>query len=993
MEMIPTNLLFCISSLFFVLFCRLLSVEATVAQNTMASATIPVNVGVVLDLDTWIGKLGLSCINMAISDFYFNHSNYRTRLVLNVKDSEGEIVGAAAAALDLIKNVQVQAVIGPSDSMQANFMIALGNKSQVPIISFSATSPFLISSMRSPYFFRATHNDSSQVKAISAIVQTFRWREAVPIYVDNEFGEGVIPYLSDALEEVNARIPYRSVISPRATDEEIEKELFKLMSMQSRVFIVHMTPDLGSRVFDKATEIGMMTLDLIENVQVQAVIGPSNSMQANFMIALGNKSQVPIISFSATSPFLISSMRNLGSRVFDKATEIGMMSEGYVWIITDGMTNLWSLIHHSDHMDSMQGVLGVRNYVPKSKELENFKVRWKSKFVQDNPSMLNAELDNFGLWANDATFALAMAVEEVLGTVKFNFDASNLESFGRISQNGPKLIEALSNMRFKGISGEFGFVNGQLESPIFQIFNVNGNGEKGIGFWTSKDGLVKRLNSTPNANLGTIRWPGDSYSIPKGWEIPMNGRKLKIGVPVVRKGFEEFVKVMPYPVPYQFYPIQMEKDESVNDIIDQVFFGKYDAVVGDITIVANRSLYVDFTLPFMESTVVIVVPIRNNTNKNTWVFLKPLSSDLWITSFCFFVFMAFVVWVLEHRINEDFRGPPLHHVGTSFWFSFSTITFAHRERVLSNPARIVVVIWCIVVFILTQSYTANLTSLLTVQQLQPAVTDINELLKNGENVGYPHHSFIEEIVQRLTFDRSKMKKFTSLEVLHELFTNGSIAAAIDEIPYMNLFLTNKSHCNKYTTLTEPTFKTDGFGFVFPRGSPLVADVSRAILNVTESFRIGDIQNAWKKQTNCPDSSTLDSTNSLSLGSFWGLFLVAGLTGVLALVYSAAEFLYEQRDVLRKCDPRISIWNRILQVLRNFDHRDLTSHTFGQRGLREEDSNIEIIPVRGAVEHPVEIHVEAPVEIPVEAPVENPDDKSGAATSEEIEIHHASTNSS
>ncbi|GLT27202.1 hypothetical protein SLA2020_022190 [Shorea laevis] len=727
---------------------------------------------------------------MAISDFYFNRGNYRTRLVLNVKDSEGDIVAAAAAGLDLIKNVQVQAIIGPTNSMQANFMIALGNKSQVPIISFSATSPFLISSMRSPYFFRATHNDSSQAKAISAIVQTFRWREAVPIYVDNEFGEGVILYLSDALEEVNARIPYRSVISSGATDEEIKSELFKLMSMQSRVFIVHMTPDLGSRVFDKATEIGMMC-------------------------------------------------------------------EGYVWIITDGMTNHWSLIHHSDHMDSMQGVLGVRNYVPKSKELENFKVRWKSKFVQDNPSMMNAELDIFGLWAYDAMFALAMAMEEVLA---------------------PQ-ISTLMHQILNLLAGFLKMVPNSLKLC------------QGIGFWTSKDGLVKRLDSTSNANLGIIRWPRDSYSIPKGWEIPMNGRKLKIGV-LVRRAFGEFVKVtwdqetnsttftgrcidvfndimkvMPYPVPYQFYPIQMEEDESYNEIIDQVFFGKYDAVVGDITIVANRSLYVDFTLPFMESTVVIVVLIRNNTKKNAWVFLKPLSRDLWITSFCFFVFMAFVIWVLEHRINEDFRGPPLHHVGTSFWFSFSTMTFAHRERVLSNPSRIVVLIWCIVVFILTQSYTANLTSLLTVQQLQPTVTDINELLRNGENVGYPHRSFIREIVQRMTFDRSKMKKFTSLEVLDELFTNGSIAAAIAEIPYMNLFLTNKSHCNKYTTLTEPTFRTDGFGFVFPRGSPLVADVSRAILNVTESFRIGDIENAWKKQTNCLDPSTLDSSNSLSLGSF------------------------------------------------------------------------------------------------------------------------------
>ncbi|GLT47959.1 hypothetical protein SLA2020_216100 [Shorea laevis] len=91
--------------------------------------------------------------------------------------------------------------------MQANFIINVGNKAQVPIISFSATSPSL-SSIRRPYFFRATYNDSSQVKAISAIIQAFGWREAVPIYIDNEFGEGVIPYLFDALEEINVRIPY-----------------------------------------------------------------------------------------------------------------------------------------------------------------------------------------------------------------------------------------------------------------------------------------------------------------------------------------------------------------------------------------------------------------------------------------------------------------------------------------------------------------------------------------------------------------------------------------------------------------------------------------------------------------------------------------------------------------------------------------------------------------------------------------------------------------
>ncbi|KAJ6354808.1 hypothetical protein OIU76_027599 [Salix suchowensis] len=60
--------------------------------------SIPVNVGVVLDLDSDLdGKIALSCIEMALSDFYATHGDYRTRLVLNTRDSMKDVVGAAAA--------------------------------------------------------------------------------------------------------------------------------------------------------------------------------------------------------------------------------------------------------------------------------------------------------------------------------------------------------------------------------------------------------------------------------------------------------------------------------------------------------------------------------------------------------------------------------------------------------------------------------------------------------------------------------------------------------------------------------------------------------------------------------------------------------------------------------------------------------------------------------------------------------------------------------
>jgi hypothetical protein len=63
------------------------------AQNT----TVPIDVGVVLDMDTWNGKMGWSCINMALSDFYASHPYYKTRLRLNIRDSKRDVVGAAAA--------------------------------------------------------------------------------------------------------------------------------------------------------------------------------------------------------------------------------------------------------------------------------------------------------------------------------------------------------------------------------------------------------------------------------------------------------------------------------------------------------------------------------------------------------------------------------------------------------------------------------------------------------------------------------------------------------------------------------------------------------------------------------------------------------------------------------------------------------------------------------------------------------------------------------
>lgn len=103
----------------------------------------------------------------------------------------------------------------------------------------------------------------------------------------------------------------------------------------------------------------------------------------------------------------------------------------------------------------------------------------------------------------------------------------------------------------------------------------------------------------------------------------------------------------------------------------------FDAAVGDITISASSTKYVDFTLPYLESDVRMVVLAEKKGNP--WIFLKPLRLNLWLITGVAFVFTGAVVWALEHRVNDEFRGPLDQQIGVMLWFSFSTLVFAHSS--------------------------------------------------------------------------------------------------------------------------------------------------------------------------------------------------------------------------------------------------------------------------------------------------------------------------
>lgn len=70
---------------------------------------------------------------------------------------------------------------------------------------------------------------------------------------------------------------------------------------------------------------------------------------------------------------------------------------------------------------------------------------------------------------------------------------------------------------------------------------------------------------------------------------------------------------------------------------------------------------------------------------------------------------------------------------------------------------------------------------------------------------------------------------------------------------------------------------------FQRDSPLAVDMSTAILQLSEEGELEKIQRKWLNYKHECSMQISDSENSqLSLKSFWGLFLICGVTCFMAL---------------------------------------------------------------------------------------------------------------
>ncbi|KAG7978475.1 hypothetical protein I3843_05G084800 [Carya illinoinensis] len=674
------------------------------------------------------------------------------------------------------------AILGPQNAVMAHVLSHIANELHVPLLSFTALDPTL-SPLQYPYFIQTAPNDQFQMTAIADMISYFGWGEVVAVFSDDDQSRNGVIALGDKLAERRCKISYKAALppDPTATRREVKDQLVKVRMMEARVIVLH--------------------------------------------------------TFYKT-----------GLLVFDEAQNLGMMETGYVWIATTWLSTVLDSTSplSSKTANSIQGVLTLSPHTPDSESKRSFISQWH------NLSNGSIGLNPYGLYAYDTVRMLARAIKLFFdqgGTMSF----SNITSLSQmrggalnlgalsIFDGGKQLLNNILQTNMTGLTGPIQFNSDRSPfRPAYDILNMIGNGYRQIGYWSNYSGLSvvtpEILYARPpnrsisSQQLDSVVWPGGTTKKPRGWVFPNNGKQLRIGVPN-RVSYSNFVllssvngtdkvqgycvdvflaaiNLLPYAVPHMFIPFgDGHKNPNFNELVNMVATNAFDAAVGDIAIVTNRTKSVDFTQPYIESGLVVVAPIKKFSR--AWAFLRPFTPWMWVVTAAFFLIVGTVVWILEHRINDDFRGPPKKQLVTIMWFSFSTMFFAHRENTVSTLGRIVLIIWLFVVLIINSSYTASLTSILTAQQLSSPITGIDALVTSNEPIGFQVGSFAENyLTDELNIPKSRLVALGSPEECAVALERGTVAAVVDEQPYMELFLSD--HCR--FSVRGQEFTKSGWGF-------------------------------------------------------------------------------------------------------------------------------------------------------------------------------------
>ncbi|XP_035237149.1 glutamate receptor U1 [Anguilla anguilla] len=370
----------------------------------------------------------------------------------------------------------------------------------------------------------------------------------------------------------------------------------------------------------------------------------------------------------------------------------------------------------------------------------------------------------------------------------------------------------------------------------------------------------------------------------------------------------------------------LQESGNWNGMIGEVMRGEADLAVAPLTVTAMRERVVDMTTPFMQTGISFILrKDRAPEEPGYFSFLCPFATETWVGILAAYLVTA-VCMCIATRLSpcewaqpqtEDNSFTLLH----SLWYTAAALTLqgaGPHPKALSG--RVISAIWWLFTVVVLACYFANLTSMLRSDTKHVAIENFEDLanqdvidygsrgssstfsfFKNSNNQVY--HRIYENMERKKSYVGSMEEGIRRAQEGNFAFIGESASLDLLEARYCNLARSPDVAGMRW------------YGIAAPTGSPLVKNLSIAILEMSESGRLDFLRRKWWASS-CVGEGGKDS--ALKPHSLKGMFLVLalglGLGLLLALLELACKSNSSAKDQKKSCCTVLS--NELGQRLGN-----------------------------------------------------------------------------
>jgi len=281
-------------------------------------------------------------------------------------------------------------------------------------------------------------------------------------------------------------------------------------------------------------------------------------------------------------------------------------------------------------------------------------------------------------------------------------------------------------------------------------------------------------------------------------------------------------------------PYEIEVVGSAQEIIDAVQQKRADIGVGAISVTSKREQLIDFSQPFYESGLQILVAGGSGSYASQiFGLIKNLFNLKLIGAFLLLLFAMLVishlVWRYEHKVNTD-QWPEDYKAGLweSFWWTISTLLVggADNKGPVGVGGRIIAIVWMLLSIVLVSLLTASFTTTLTVNSLKGDINGPDDL--PGRKVATIKGSTTE------TWLNDKGAKVTALADVAaciEALKADQVQAVVYDAPVLQYEAAKSNDTS--LQMVGPVFERQNYAFALQQDSLLRERLNQALLLLSE----------------------------------------------------------------------------------------------------------------------------------------------------------------